>query len=344
MSTWSEWSQCSAACGEGTRSRTRRVVRESQHGGEPCPEENIVQTTCSSHRPCDLDECKLGQWGQWSQCSRACGGGLEERTRSLLPVAGGSPELCPKLDDDQRREYFRCNNATCPAATTQPISCAAKLDIAIVLDGSGGCGADGFAETKTFVEALIKALDVGPEKTHVALVVAGGAKTFDGYQRCLQGGSLTDCNIGPTMPLSSDSAGVDLVLKSIAWPGGPGHLGGALAHAGAALAQAGRQTEGVPQIVLAVTRGRPLSTSRTLAAADNLRRRFRVAWVLLGEDAPAEEATRWASQPTRDNVIQFTSSEGLAPGTSSGGSFAEPAKVSQVISTMCPKVADPPAR
>lgn len=242
------------------------------------------------------------------------------------------------LEEEQRIQYLRCNNETCPELTTGPVQCGAKLDIAIVLDGSGGCGAQGFAETKKFVGGLAKALDLGPDKTQVAVVVAGGIASFQAYERCLDGGSISDCNVKVTLPLSSDLSAVSLVIDSLAWPGGPGHVGSAMAHAGSMLAQVGRP--GVPALVLVVTMGRPLSTSRTLAAADALRPAMRVAWVLLGEDAPATEAARWASQPTRDNVLHIASPLGLAPGSGFGDGLAEPGRISQVITAVCPKLAD----
>jgi len=339
VSDWNEWSACSAACGEGTRSRTRRVELQPQNGGEPCPEETIVSTTCSE-RPCDATECVLSPWSAWTSCSRACGGGLRQRSRSLRNIQG-DPEACPKLEDEQRIQYLRCNNATCPEVTTEPVKCAAQLDIAVVIDGSGGCGPTGFAETKAFITALSMALDLGPNKTQVALTVAGGMSSFAQYESCLglNGGSIEDCNVKMTMPLSSDIGAVSLIINQLAWPGGPGHLGSALAHAGAMLKQMGRP--GVPPVVLVVTRGHPLSISRTSAAAEALRPSIRVAWVLLGEDTPKEEAARWASQPTRDNVLELQSPPGLAPGSGSGGALAAPDRISQVITAVCPKVAAP---
>lgn len=312
------------------------MEEQPQNGGLPCPEENIVSTTCSE-RPCDLMDCSLSEWGAWSSCSRACGGGLRQRTRALRPVNGGA-EGCPKLEEEQGIQYHLCNNETCPT-NSSALSCAAKLDVAIVLDGGGGCGPEGFAETKEFMQALVKALDVGADNTQVALVVAGGVPSFEAYERCLQGGTLGDCNVKLAMPLSSDAAGVSLVLNTLTWSGGPGHLAGALAHAGAVLGQMGRK--GVPPVVLVVTHGRPLSISRTLMAADALRPTVRVAWLLVGEDAPKEEATKWASQPTRDNVLQITSPPGLAPGSGSGGRLAVPGRISQIIAAICPKVTVP---
>lgn len=335
VSSWSEWSSCSAECGGGTRTRSRRVLEQERDGGEPCPEENIVSTECNQ-QSCDMTDCVTGEWSQWSQCSRACGGGLRQRVRSIQAAQEGAEQFCPELDEDRRVEYLHCNNETCPETAAGSLRCKTKLDVAIVLDGSGGCGPTGFAESKTLVEALVTALDVGANKAQVSIIVAGGTGNFETYKKCIAGGSLADCNLKIELPLSPDAGAATATLSAMAWPGAPAHLGGALALAGASLSQQGRR-EAEPLVVV-VTRGRPLSASRTLTAAKALQKTARVVWVLIGEDAPKEEAAAWASQPTRDNVLQLTSPPGAAPGMGATSGIAAPERVSEVIRAVCSKV------
>ena len=54
---------------------------------------------------------KWGQWGAWSDCSKTCGGGNQNRTRkcdSPAPANGGNQ--CPGTNVDT----FTCNQQPCP--------------------------------------------------------------------------------------------------------------------------------------------------------------------------------------------------------------------------------------
>lgn len=251
----------------------------------------------------------------------------------------------PQTPEHERLEYMQCNKEICPSATSQQnLQCNATVDIAIVLDGSGGCGVEGFAQTQAFVQALLGAINLGQDKAQVALAVAGGIQSWKAYQSCIAGSSLTDCNVRLPLKMTSDLAAASNMVTQLAWPGGPGHLAGALALAGSAMMEGGRRE--AASVVLVVTRGRPLSSARTADAAEVLRRNgHRVAWLLLGEDAPSEEAAKWASQPTRDNVMVMASPLGAAPGSaaSAGAGAAAVSQISQVVATICPSVELAPA-
>ena len=47
---WSSWSDCSATCGGGTKTRGRGVVQEAENGGAACP-------TLEEEEPCNTDQC-----------------------------------------------------------------------------------------------------------------------------------------------------------------------------------------------------------------------------------------------------------------------------------------------
>ncbi|XP_066901270.1 uncharacterized protein [Halyomorpha halys] len=118
---WSSWSRCTATCGQGLRERRRLCSRYNEtvtplglentsaessyppQTNQNCPKRikrNAGQHTfCTGPHteiePCYLEPCAVdGEWSEWepwSQCSSACGVGVETRSRacSSPPVSGG---------------------------------------------------------------------------------------------------------------------------------------------------------------------------------------------------------------------------------------------------------------
>jgi len=331
MSDWGEWTTCTAACGGGTQTRMRSVLTQAAHGGEPCPEETSVSNQCNM-QSCDAVACRLSDWSDWSTCSRGCGGGLKLRERRLVGDGTCDEEDTP---EEHRRQYLSCNTKACPSTAAKPLKCSAKVDIVLVLDGSGGCAEAGFEATKAFALQFVSALDMAADKVQLGLVVAGGPANWDAYKGCLAGSSLTGCNVRLALQLSADGSAANTAVSGLKWPGSPADVSGALSVAGAALAQEGRQD--AEQIVLVMTRGRPLSRSRTALAASSLRRAGRrVAWLLLADGMNQEDIAQWASQPTRDNVFLVTPKAGAVKGQVT---IEKPkTKISELLTALCPSV------
>lgn len=88
---WSEYGQCTVTCGGGTQIRERSCTNPApQNGG------NICNGLTEETRKCATNSCPVdGEWTAWSsygQCSKQCGQGTMERTRSCSnpsPVHGG---------------------------------------------------------------------------------------------------------------------------------------------------------------------------------------------------------------------------------------------------------------
>lgn len=106
VSDWGSFSSCTRFCGGGTQSRSRTVVTSPANGGTPCPA--LTETRNCNDEPCPVD-CVVTAWSDWSPCSEPCGGGTQNRTRSVTtsPAFGGSP--CPSLTESQS-----CNSDPCP--------------------------------------------------------------------------------------------------------------------------------------------------------------------------------------------------------------------------------------
>ena len=106
---WNNWSQCSQTCGGGIKYRVRKC---DSAGGEECKGRNFDARICNNFQ-CKSTRTVNGSWGgwsDWSQCSKSCGGGTEERDRSCsspAPAHGG--EDC----QGKPTELRTCNKDNC---------------------------------------------------------------------------------------------------------------------------------------------------------------------------------------------------------------------------------------
>lgn len=155
MSKWYEWSSCSAKCDGGVSHRVREVKVKPLSGGIPC--DSALEQKICNNRPCDQD-CKLGKWGAWGACTKACGGGKKGRRKSVAKEAIGQG-TCPSEDDDRRLSFRNCNVAACPVAPAfskgEDIQCGAKLDLVLLVDSSGSLDEDEFQKELAFAQRLV---------------------------------------------------------------------------------------------------------------------------------------------------------------------------------------------
>jgi hypothetical protein len=115
VSEWGEWGACSKTCYNGlsnwkwapTQYRTRTVTAKVANGGSVCPELRESRP-CNHHVLCQVN-CRLGTWGGWGQCTKACGGGSQRRTREIVMKQQNNGRGCAAL-----WEQKSCNTKTCP--------------------------------------------------------------------------------------------------------------------------------------------------------------------------------------------------------------------------------------
>lgn len=93
---WSKWSACSKPCGGGKKSRRFHLPHTAAADATAhCAATNgEVQEMPCNDRPCVVSDCE-GGWGEWSECSNACGTGEKSRTYTVFKPAGHGGTDCP---------------------------------------------------------------------------------------------------------------------------------------------------------------------------------------------------------------------------------------------------------
>ena len=106
VSSFGQWGDCSELC-NGQQERGRTVDREVAFGGKACPalsESKFCNTDCAV-------TCEVSSWGDYSPCTRTCGGGFTSRERHVTNAYRG--RNCPAL-----LQKKACSSQACPADCT----------------------------------------------------------------------------------------------------------------------------------------------------------------------------------------------------------------------------------
>jgi len=163
MGGWSGWSNCSAPCGGGQHTRERAVLRAVHAGGQPCKVKH-EQKACNV-RPCS-DGCKLGDWGSWGLCTKACGGGQRGRRRARIG-------MCPAAEDVE--EFEQCNGLNCPAK----LQCTTRMEFVVLVDASELLDRTSFGHQIQFAANLLGRLYLSKVNGSLAGAVVYGAGVKD---------------------------------------------------------------------------------------------------------------------------------------------------------------------
>jgi len=345
QSQWSEWSSCSSQCGGGIREKIRSIKRSERFNGEPCGP--ATETETCNLQNCDKD-CVLGQWSKLSsmRCTRACGGGVKWSFREVVanPIGSGT---CPGRFAPERYRLSTCNTFPCGTFFTEgnrdSLVCDSKVDVVILLDGSGSLGRKGWAATVAMGEKLVKAFNnpVVKAQARVAVQLFSGPSYWREYRLCNGNPGRRwpqprrppdmekECGIKWVTPLTTDGHfTTDMnkaatAIKSLKWPSRSTFTSMALAQAEAELMYSRGEAQ---KVVVVVTDGMPINPLKTSVAAKTLKQKARVIWVPVKLKVPENDLNEWATEPTDQNLVKVEDFPTLET----------PDVVTQIVADVCP--------
>ncbi|XP_033102328.1 mucin-5AC-like [Anneissia japonica] len=109
---WSEWTACTLECNGGVHERTRTCFNEAGDDYD-CEGPTTEEKPCNEN-PCPQD-CVYSEWGDWSNCSALCDGGISSRIRIInIPSANGGDECSDVTTQRQNCNVDPCSDE-CPA-------------------------------------------------------------------------------------------------------------------------------------------------------------------------------------------------------------------------------------
>jgi len=317
MEEWSEWGSCTALCGGGIKERGRGITTTAVSSVAKQCEETSESVPCNVGS-CDAD-CELSDWSTWSkECSKPCGGGLQKHYKDVTQLAKGAG-TCPSFYDKLRYSTQVCNDKKCPSAP-QPPTCHSKLDVVLIVDGSGSMSPEGWKQVVNGTAQIAKTMQ-GDIKLSVLLF--SGPRSFKGIYTCM--GIIDEINAEPddaaeAKPVDreaecgmywqsrfSENKKTEEVVADIEkmkWPQATTLTSMALAEASAELSAGGRAD--AQSIVVVLTDGYPMSQLETSKQAEALRNKARLLWIPMGPKVTdVTKFDAWASTPVKDNVLSL---------------------------------------
>jgi uncharacterized protein YegL len=315
MSEWGGWGSCSAECEGGEQQRTRVIMTQPKNGGQEC-DTTLDARTCNTES-CNRD-CSLNPWTEWSPCSMACGGGLQERVRTVLvPIRGLGK--CPEPHHHDRWEEQECNSMECAGDEI----CIAKQDLVIAIDASGSLKESGFEVLRDFTANMTgryMSTYHGAEAARVGILTFGAGKVA-------ADGTISAAE--EISPLTDDIESLEEKIKALKWKRGITNMAQAFFLAGRMLREKGRQD--AQSAVLVITDGPPSMKFATTQQVEKLKEgntQIYFAPIAAFPNKRFDILKSWVSAPWETNYERIPGLLAL------GGNF--PLFAQRLITKFCP--------
>jgi len=194
-----------------------------------------------------------------------------------------------------------CNEEACKPEPY--VYCKSKLDVVLMLDGSGSVREKGFAHIKHAAERIIDNLEMGGDSVMLSVMLFSGPRTWSKMYQCYYGeiDDLSKCGIKwVTGEWTSDKWDTIKRVEALTWPQGGTLTGMAL---GEAKNELGKSRVDAVSTVVVITDGKPSYPWKTMEAAMSLRDTARLMWVPVGAFVKYSDFKNYASYPPEENVI-----------------------------------------
>jgi len=327
LSSWSGWSKCSAQCGGGVQQRLREVKTAMRYRGKPCGSSSATKSC--NNQACESD-CKLSSWTKWSSCSKDCDGGTMKRQKFVLKPARGSGS-CPGKWNKRRLGYKKCNMKRCKLAVgAMTMTCDKKLDIVLLIDGSGSLGKKGWAAEIKAAQMFVDAFTVQGGEANMAVILYSGPRTWGGVRKCFgRNTKKVDrekvCGLKTVTHFTNDLPMVKKLITGLEWPKGSTLTSLALMEAKAELSLGRKSAQ---SNVVVFTDGRPLSYRKTGMASRVVRKSARLLWVPVTKYAPTKKIKKWATRNWKENVVFVPTFAELEKGAD---------VITHIVANICPR-------
>lgn len=244
---------------------------------------------------------------------------------------------CPGLWSPSRLEYKKCNMQRCQLQTGQTtLKCKKKLDVVLLIDGSGSLGHAGWDAEIKAAKVFISAFDESDSEAKMAAILYSGPRTWSGVKDCVRPivrgkkkvsdkEHLEDvCKIKTISHLTDKMSDLSGTVGKLVWPQGSTMTTLALL---AAKTELSLGREDAKSIVVTITDGKPLSPRATGWASNIVRKQARLLWVAVTKAAPRKLIKKWATRDSKENTIFIDNFDDLA----------KPERyVSNIIADICP--------
>lgn len=323
IGNFTEWSECTNACGGGIRSRSRPQLVKPENGGTAC--ESLTESQPCNTGACDKD-CVVGEWTPFTACSKVCDTGFVARQRNVVaPVVGEG--TCMAADDPHRLERKPCN----PHACVGDEVCMANMDLVIAIDSSGSITQTGFDIMKTYAAKVVRRMKseaYGHEALRVAVVQFGNGKLGDNN-------IVSDAIVAS--PMDAEMEATASAIEGLKFQKGFTNMAQAVIKARTLLQSSARS--GSQSAVLLITDGRPTFKLQATKAVKALREQARLMIVQVQSNRKQDVADMlmgFASAPMEANYMWIHGKSDLQAGSDN--------HVTQTIASLCAVAESPSAR